>query len=105
MPRPLRIAYEGAWYHVLNRGTGRRAIFQSDDQRHVFLALLGDMTALWRRGLRLLAHEQPLLSAAAYDTWEAQSRHAPPQWSSSGFNACRWVSATSLEGSHRASLP
>jgi hypothetical protein len=45
MSGALRVAYEGAWYHVLNRGAGRRAMFQSDDQRHVFLALLGDMTA------------------------------------------------------------
>ena len=24
MARPLRITYEGAWYHVMNRGAGRR---------------------------------------------------------------------------------
>jgi RTX calcium-binding nonapeptide repeat (4 copies)/Domain of unknown function DUF11 len=45
MSGALRVAYEGAWYHVLNRGAGRWVIFQFDDQRHVFLALLGNMTA------------------------------------------------------------
>ena len=44
MTRPLRIEYPGAWYHVMNRGAGRRPIFASDDHRHYFLSLLGDAT-------------------------------------------------------------
>jgi REP element-mobilizing transposase RayT len=44
MARPLRIEYPGAWYHVMNRGLGRRAVDQSDDQRHYFLSLLGDIS-------------------------------------------------------------
>lgn len=27
MSRPLRIEYPGAWYHVMNRGSGARRIF------------------------------------------------------------------------------
>jgi len=42
MARPLRIEFEGAWYHVMNRGADRRAIFRADDQRGWFLDLLGD---------------------------------------------------------------
>ena len=30
MPRKLRIEYEGAIYHVLNRGDRREPIFQED---------------------------------------------------------------------------
>ncbi len=42
MARPLRIEYPGAWYHVMNRGSGRRWIFRSEAQRHYFLALLAE---------------------------------------------------------------
>ncbi len=44
MSRPLRIEYPGAWYHVMNRGLGRRWIFKTDDHRHYFLSLLSDTT-------------------------------------------------------------
>src|SRR5690625_2272987 len=40
MARPLRIEFAGAWYHVMNRGARREAIFQSDEQREYFLSLL-----------------------------------------------------------------
>ena len=42
MARPLRIEYDGAWYHVLNRGAGRRAVYATDEQRRYFLALLAE---------------------------------------------------------------
>ena len=42
MARPLRIEYEGAWYHVMNRGANRRQIFKTDEQRQYFLSLLAD---------------------------------------------------------------
>ena len=45
MARPLRIEYPGAWYHAMNRGASGRAIFQSDRDRHAFLALFGDIAA------------------------------------------------------------
>lgn len=42
MVRPLRIEYEGAWYHVMNRGASRQSVFNSDEQRQYFLSLLAD---------------------------------------------------------------
>ena len=40
MSRPLRIALEDGWYHVINRGIERRSIFRSPaDYRH-FVELL-----------------------------------------------------------------
>ncbi len=30
MPRPIRIQYENAYYHVMNRGRGRQTIFHGD---------------------------------------------------------------------------
>ena len=54
MSRPLRIVYEGAWYHVMNRGAGRRTIFHSDTHRELFLALLGEITETF--GIELHAY-------------------------------------------------
>jgi REP element-mobilizing transposase RayT len=42
MPRPLRIEYEGAIYHVMNRGDRREPIFQDDADRSRFLETLGE---------------------------------------------------------------
>ena len=48
MSRPLRIEYFGAWYHVMNRGAGRRAIFGNDDHRELFLELLAGITETFK---------------------------------------------------------
>ena len=40
MPRKLRIEYEGAIYHVMNRGDRREPIFLDDEDRKMFLATL-----------------------------------------------------------------
>jgi len=41
----LRLEFEGAWYHVMNRGAARQPVFVSDAQRERFLELLGDLLA------------------------------------------------------------
>jgi putative transposase len=40
MPRPLRIIYPNAWYHVMNRGASRQKIFKNDIHRLMFINLL-----------------------------------------------------------------
>ncbi|MFT7381421.1 MAG: putative transposase, partial [Roseivirga sp.] len=40
MPRPVRINFEGAYYHVMNRGRGRQLIFHGNDYYHSFLTCL-----------------------------------------------------------------
>jgi putative transposase len=42
MARPLRIEYPGAYYHVMNRGNRREAIFLTDNDRKFFLNTLAD---------------------------------------------------------------
>ncbi len=42
MPRPRRIEYEGAVYHVTARGNERRTIFEDDADRDYFLRVLGE---------------------------------------------------------------
>jgi REP element-mobilizing transposase RayT len=45
MARPLRIEFAGALYHVTSRGNERRQIFFTDDDRSVFLGILGEVIA------------------------------------------------------------
>ena len=40
MSRPLRIEYEDAFYHVMNRGRGRKTIFHDNAYYEAFLACL-----------------------------------------------------------------
>ena len=40
MSRPLRILYENAYYHVMNRGAGRQMIFNDETDYQVFLSTL-----------------------------------------------------------------
>lgn len=48
MSRPLRIEYPGAWYHVMNRSAGRKAIFDHDAASFLFLELLRDIVAMFK---------------------------------------------------------
>lgn len=41
VPRKLRIQYEGAIYHVMNRGDRREPIFVDDNDRELFVETLG----------------------------------------------------------------
>lgn len=45
MARPIRIEFAGALYHVTSRGDRREAIFEDDDDRERFLAVLGEVVA------------------------------------------------------------
>lgn len=41
MARPLRIEYAGAVYHVTSRGNARKNIFKDDNDKEIFLEVLG----------------------------------------------------------------
>jgi putative transposase len=47
MARPLRIQFDGAWYHVMNRGANRKKIFFNNENRKYFLNLLGEITKIY----------------------------------------------------------
>ena len=47
MSRPLRIAYPGAWYHVMNRGRRSEAIFLDKQDYDQFIDLLIKTSELW----------------------------------------------------------
>ena len=40
MARPLRVEYEGAFYHITSRGNARQEIFPDQTDRHCFLTYL-----------------------------------------------------------------
>jgi putative transposase len=42
MPRQLRVEYEGAVYHLMNRGDRREPILLDDEDRQRFLETLGE---------------------------------------------------------------
>lgn len=44
MSRPLRIEYEGAWYHVMNRGINHQPVYLTVEHRNLFLDLLGEIS-------------------------------------------------------------
>ena len=48
MSRPLRIEYEGAWYHVMNRGAGKKEIFHTPKDYELFLNLLNEIHNRYR---------------------------------------------------------
>lgn len=43
MARPLRIEFPGAWYHVMNRGAGRKTIYSNDEDRVKFLKVIDEV--------------------------------------------------------------
>lgn len=47
MPRPLRIEFKDAWYHVMNRGAAQKNIFHSDHHRLLFQNLLREASVYY----------------------------------------------------------
>ncbi len=43
MTRQRRIQYEGAWYHVMNRGAGRKYILKTAHNKETFLELMSEI--------------------------------------------------------------
>jgi len=54
MPRPIRIEYEDAYYHVMNRGRNHEAIFHSKEYYQTFLKTLEE--AHQRFGMQILCY-------------------------------------------------
>jgi putative transposase len=48
MSRPARIEYEGAFYHVMNRGNRREAIFIDNQDRARFYEIIGSIESRYK---------------------------------------------------------
>jgi putative transposase len=46
MARPLRIEVAGALYHITSRGDGREDIYAGEEDRKVWLEILGQVWAI-----------------------------------------------------------
>ncbi|MFH1874029.1 MAG: transposase [Pseudomonadota bacterium] len=55
MSRPLRIEYEGAFYHVMNRGNARQNIFTQPKDYETFINVLVESIKLWELKVHALA--------------------------------------------------
>src|ERR1700726_3085915 len=80
MARATRVHFPGAWYHVLNRGTERRAIFRSTRRCEKLIELLsslperfGGKAAGLRKELASLKNRSFIVYEVAYIT--SDSRH------------------------------
>jgi hypothetical protein len=83
MPRPLRIQYAGARYHVMSRGDRREAIFYDHADRVEFLRTLGQacLKTGWQvhaRGIRLADGTTPR-GYMRQDFEDAWRRYCPPK--------------------------
>ena len=47
MARPLRIEYQNAWYHIMNRGRRGEPVFMTKDDYFGFIDLLEETTEIW----------------------------------------------------------
>lgn len=54
MPRPHRLGYSGAFYHLFNRGVEKRVIVNDDQDRRTFVALWSETVGQFK--LRLFAY-------------------------------------------------
>ena len=54
MSRPLRIEYPNAFYHVMNRGLNRQAVFLVDDDYEIFLEVLKETSKFF--GIRVISY-------------------------------------------------
>jgi len=78
MPRPLRIEFENAYYHVMNRGAGRKNIFKSNQHREIFIELLAEANQLFGVEIHaycLMNNHYHLLVKTPYPNLSRSMRH------------------------------
>jgi putative transposase len=83
MARALRIAWEGAWYHITARGNERGVIFLDDEDRRHLLGMLGRMSERYR----ILLHVYTLMDNHYHLVLETPEANlsAGMQWLNSGY--------------------
>lgn len=84
MARPLRIAWEGAWYHITARGNERGVLFLDDDDRRHLLGMLARMSERYR----ILLHVYTFMDNHYHLVVETPEANlsAGMQWVNSGYS-------------------
>jgi putative transposase len=106
MARPLRVLYPGAVYHVTARGNERRAIFEEDVDRHVFLeqlALAVERYGWVCHGYCLMGNHYHLLVETPRANLPTGMRHLNGCYAGS-FNRRRGRAGHLLQGRYKAEL-
>lgn len=78
MPRPLRIEFENAWYHVMNRGANKQVIFKTDSHRNLFYTLLSEVSDRFKIEIHafcLMSNHYHLLVKTPYANLGKAMRH------------------------------
>lgn len=78
MTRPLRIEFENAWYHVINRGANRQAIFKSNSHRNLFYTILNEIVDRFKIEIHafcLMSNHYHLLVKTPYANLSRAMRH------------------------------
>ncbi len=106
MPRPLRVEYPGACYHVTSRGVDRCTTFVTDQDRRSFLYLLGEL--LSRFGVEthaycLMGNHYHLLVRTLRANLSAAMQRLDSLYTS-GFNRRHDRDGPLFRGRYRASL-
>ena len=101
MSRPLRIEYENAFYHVMNRGRGRENTFLSDDDFKYFLHCIEQ--ASFRFNIEV--HSYCLFNSGNKDFSRFKSFNSRSNWRCCVLNSlrCVWV-VLLLFNCHKAHL-
>ncbi len=106
MTRPLRVLFEGAWYHVMNRGGSKRTVFPTDEDRADFLRLLGEMEERFRVELHaycLMGNHYHLLIRTPLPNLPEAMRHLDGVFTQR-FNRRHGTDGAILRGRYRAIL-
>ncbi|MHB1946676.1 MAG: transposase [Gammaproteobacteria bacterium] len=106
MSRPLRIEYEGAWYHVMNRGIARQAIYLKDGHRNMFLDLLEEISKKFYVEIHaycLMDNHYHLLMRTPIPNLGKAMRHLDGIYTRR-FNICQKRDGSIFRGRYRAIL-
>ena len=100
MARPWRIEFEGALYHVLSRGNGREDIYYDDQDRHLFLKTVGEMSERFEIDVYAYTLMNNLSSPAKNQPGQPLQKHAMV-----GFNLYTKVQLEAFTGRTFVSRP
>ena len=107
MARKARVEFEGAVYHVLDRGDRREAIFRDDADRERFLATLGEacLRTGWRvHALVLMSNHYHLLIQTPHANLVAGMRWFQTTWTVR-FNRRHRLSGHLFQGRYKSARP
>jgi len=106
MARPLRIDFNGAWHHVMNRGRQREVIFRDIQDYKAFLGLLKSTSEMFRVGVAaycLMPNHYHLLLQSSEGNLARAMRHLGgvyTQW----FNRRHGLDGQLFKGRYKAIL-